>query len=156
MWGEIPVGGETVTTTGLRWRLLNSLSSAWSEQRKLMVRIIPDKDSGFGFLSKMKGWDGKSWFVPWPGKAMLAGAVSARSWQWWALHGGICCCSVAQPYLTLCNSMDCSTPGFPVFHHIPELAQTHVHGVGDAIQPSHPLSSPSPPAVNLSQHQGLS
>jgi len=64
MWGEIPVGGETVTTTGLRWRLLNSLSSAWSEQRKLMVRIIPDKDSGFGFLSKMKGWDGKSWFVP--------------------------------------------------------------------------------------------
>ena len=51
--------------------------------------------------------------------------------------------------------MDCSTPGFPVYHHLPELAQTHVHGVGDAIQPSHPLSTPSPPTFNLSQHQGL-
>ena len=51
--------------------------------------------------------------------------------------------------------MDCSTPGFPIHHHLPELAQTHVHQVGDAIQPSHPLSSPSPPAFTLSQHQGL-
>ena len=52
--------------------------------------------------------------------------------------------------------MDCSTPGFPVFHHLSELAQTHVQWVGDAIQPSHPLSSPSPPAFNLSQHGVLS
>ena len=51
--------------------------------------------------------------------------------------------------------MDCSTPGFPVPRHILELAQTHVHRVGDAIQPSHPRLSPSPPAFNLSQHQGL-
>ena len=51
--------------------------------------------------------------------------------------------------------MDCSTPGFPVLHPIPELAQTHAHQVGDVIQPSHPLSFPSPPAFNLSQHQGL-
>ena len=51
--------------------------------------------------------------------------------------------------------MDCSTPGFPVHHQLPEFTQTHVHWVGDAIQPSHPLSSPSPPAFNLSQHQGL-
>ena len=51
--------------------------------------------------------------------------------------------------------MDCSTPGFPVHHQLPELAQTHVHRVGDAIQPSHPLLSPSPPAFNLSHHQGL-
>ena len=51
--------------------------------------------------------------------------------------------------------MDCSTPGSPVHHQLPELAQTHVHRVGDAIQPSHPLSSPSPLALNLSQHQGL-
>ena len=51
--------------------------------------------------------------------------------------------------------MDCSMPGFPVHHHLLELAQTHVHRVGDAIQPFHPLSSPSPPALNLSQHQGL-
>ena len=51
--------------------------------------------------------------------------------------------------------MDCSMPGLPVFHQLPESTQTHVHWVGDAIQPSHPLSSPSPPAFNLSQHQGL-
>ena len=55
----------------------------------------------------------------------------------------------------LCDPMDCSTPGFPILHHLLELAHTHVHWVGDAIQPSHPLSSPSPPAFNLSQHQGL-
>ena len=64
-------------------------------------------------------------------------------------------CSVAKLCLTLCDPMDCSTPGFPVLHYTPELAQTRVHRVGDAIQPSHPLSSPSPPALNLSQHQGL-
>ena len=52
--------------------------------------------------------------------------------------------------------MDCSIPGFPAHHQLPELAQTHVSRVGDTIQPSHPLSSPSPPAFNLSQHQGLS
>ena len=63
--------------------------------------------------------------------------------------------SVAQLCPTLCNPTDCSTPGFPVHHQLRELAQTHVHRVGDAIHPSHPLSSPSPPAFNLSQHQGL-
>ena len=63
--------------------------------------------------------------------------------------------SVAQSCLTLCNPMNCSTPGLPVHHQLPEFTQTHVHGVGDAIQPSHPLSSPSPPAPNPSQHQGL-
>ena len=63
--------------------------------------------------------------------------------------------SVAQSCLTLCDPMDCSTPGFLVHHHLPEFTQSHVHWVGDDIQPSHPLSSPSPPAFNLSQHQGL-
>ena len=63
--------------------------------------------------------------------------------------------SVAQSCLTLCDPMDRSTPGFPVHHQLPELAQTHVHRVGDAIQPSRPLSSPSSPALNLSQHRGL-
>ena len=58
------------------------------------------------------------------------------------------------PCPTLCNPMDCSTPAFSVLHQLPELAQTHAHWVGDAIQPSHPLSSPSP-AFSLSQHQGL-
>ena len=63
--------------------------------------------------------------------------------------------SVAQLCPALCDPMDCSTPGFPVHHELLELAQAHVHWVGDAIQPSHPLLSPSPPAFNLSEHQGL-
>ena len=63
--------------------------------------------------------------------------------------------SVAQSCLTLWDSMDCSTPGFPVLHHFPECAQIYARWISDAIQPSHPLSSPSPPAFNLSQHHGL-
>ena len=63
--------------------------------------------------------------------------------------------SVAQSCLTLCDPVDCSTPGLPVHHHLPELTETHVHWVRDAIQPSHPRSSPSPPAPNPSQHQSL-
>ena len=63
--------------------------------------------------------------------------------------------SVAQLCATLCDPMDCDTPGFPVHHQLQELTQIQVHRVGDAIQPPHPLSSPSPPAFDLSQHQGL-
>ena len=63
--------------------------------------------------------------------------------------------SVAQSCPTLCDPMNPSTPGLPVHHQLPEFTQTHVHRVSDAIQPSHPLSSPSPPAPNPSQHQGL-
>ena len=64
--------------------------------------------------------------------------------------------SVTQLCPTLCDPMDCSTPGFPIHHQLRDLAQTHVHQVDDAIQPSHPLSFPSPPAFNLSQHHGFS
>ena len=63
--------------------------------------------------------------------------------------------SVVQLCLTLRDPMDCSMPGFPVHHQPLELTLTHIHRVSDAIQPSHPLSSPSPPAFNLFQHQGL-
>ena len=63
--------------------------------------------------------------------------------------------SVAQSCLTFCDPMNCSTPGLPVHHQLPEFIQTHVHWVDDAIQPSHPLLSPSPSALNLSQHEGL-
>ena len=63
--------------------------------------------------------------------------------------------SVTQSCLTLCDPMNRSTPGLPVHHHFPEFTQTHIHQVSEAIQPSHPLSSPSPPAPNPSQHQSL-
>ena len=65
------------------------------------------------------------------------------------------CSSVAQSCPTLCDPMNRSTPGLPVHHQLLEYTQTHVHRVSDAIQPSHPLSSPSPPAPNPSQHQSL-
>ena len=70
-------------------------------------------------------------------------------------HSSVQFSLVAQSSPTLCDPMNHSTPGLPVHYQLPELTQTHIHRVGDAIQPSHPLSSPSPPAFNLSQHQGL-
>ena len=66
-----------------------------------------------------------------------------------------CCSSVAKSCRALCHPEDCSTPGFPDLHHLPQFAQTHIHRVSDAIQPSHPLLHLSPPAFSLSQHQGL-
>ena len=73
----------------------------------------------------------------------------------WYHHQSVQFRSVAQSCPTLCNPMDCSMPGFPVHHQLSAITQTHVHWVGDAIQPSHPLSAPSPPTFNHSQHQGL-
>jgi len=91
----------------------------------------------------------------WPRDETCISDVSCLG-KWILYHWATCrCCSVTQLSLTLCDPMDCSTPGLPVHHQLLELTQTHVHWVGDAIQPSHPLSSPSPPAFNLSQHQGL-
>ena len=76
-------------------------------------------------------------------------------WEGSLREGSVQFSSVAQSCLTLCDPMYCSTPGLPVHHQLPEFTQIHVHWVGDAIQPSHPLSSPSPPALNLSEHQSL-
>ena len=79
--------------------------------------------------------------------------------EWWGHHqclNTLQFSSVVQLCLTLCNPMDCNTPGFSVHHQLLEFTQTHIHWVGgDAIQPSHPLSSPSPPAFSLSQNRGL-
>ena len=71
------------------------------------------------------------------------------------IHAPLCSLAVQSFSVRLCDPVDRSTPGLPVHHHLPELAQTQVHGVGDAIQPCHPLSTHYPPALNLSQHQGL-
>ena len=81
---------------------------------------------------------------------------SPSNWLLCLVHGNISSVPFSHSVMsTLCDPMDCSTPGFPVHHQLPELAQTHFHWVDDAIQPSHPLSSPSPPTFNISQHQGL-
>ena len=103
-----------------------------------------------------------------PGSPVL-GILQARTLEWvaisfsniWALAKLYCntayvqFSSVAQSCPTVCDPMNCSMPGLPVHHQLPEFTQTHAHRVGDTIQPSHPLSSPSPPAPNPSQHQSL-
>ena len=93
--------------------------------------------------------------------------VTVQGWVWgdWEMNANgmeflweamkYSCCLITKSCLTLCDPMEWSVLGFPVLHYLPEFAQTHVHWVSDAIPPSHPLSAPSPPAFNLSQHQGL-
>ena len=93
----------------------------------------------------------KQWIMPFPhchlfGYIMLSSTFKFSSVQF---------SSVAQSCPTLCNPMNSSIPGLPVHHHLPEFTQTHVHRVGNAIQPSHPLPSPFPPAPNPSQHQSF-
>ena len=88
----------------------------------------------------------------------VAISFSRRSFQprnWTQVYSTVQLSSITQSCPTFCDPMNHSTPGLPVHHQLPESTQSHVHWVGNAIQPSHPLSSPSPPALNLSQHQGL-
>ena len=87
------------------------------------------------------------------GTVVYSSFYSQHAVQWHIVAS--CCCSVAWSCPTLCDHVGCSMPGLPVLHYLLEFAQTHVHWVTDAIQPSHPLSSPSLPALHLFQHQGL-
>ena len=90
------------------------------------------------------------------GKCSLLGRLTKYYWIELRLYIYIIqFSSVIQSCPTLCDPTDCSTPGLPVHHQLPEITQPHIRRVSDAIQPSHPLSSPSPPTFNLSQHQGL-
>ena len=98
-------------------------------------------------------WDSGLWSSH--GLTYETGHTWCHYWLWSFHILNQLCCSVAQSFPTLCDPMDGSTPGFPVLHHLLELVQTHVHWVSDAVQPSRPLSSPSPPPFNLSQHQDL-
>ena len=103
-----------------------------------------------------KGW-GVCWNWSWGPTRSFVG--TAARWAWKLGHlflSAVVFSSVAKLCLTLCDHRDCSTPGFPVLHRLPEFLLTHVHWVHDTNQPSHPPSSPSPPVLSLSQHQGLS
>ena len=89
-------------------------------------------------------------------RVCISPKVCSHFHQDWAIYvHSVQFSSVTQLCLTLCDPMNCSMPGLLVHHQIQGSTQTHVHWVGDAIQPSHPLSSPSPPSLNLSKHQGL-
>ena len=99
---------------------------------------------------------GKSEWTEEPGSLQSIGSQRfGHDWSSLACKDTVTFSSVAQSCPTLWDPMNHSTPGLPVHHQLLEFTQTHVHRVGDAIQPSHPLLSPSPPALNLSQHQGL-
>ena len=89
------------------------------------------------------------WKAKWPGK------IIHQTRNITIFYNNFQFSSVAKSCLTLCDPMNCSMPGLPVHHQLPEFTQTHVHRVSDAIQPSHPLSSPSPPAPNPSQHESF-
>ena len=95
---------------------------------------------------------GRTWKQP---RCPSADEWIRKQWYIYTMEHSVQFSSVTQMCPTLCDPMNRSTPGLPVHHHLPDFTQTHVHRVSDAIQPSHPQSSPSPPALNPSQHQSL-
>ena len=146
---------------GLWWFSHSVVSDSMRPHELKPARLLcpwdsPGKNTGVGCISFSGG---SSWprLVAWSKSHKFSGPISSLTVirPWTRFIQQMFCCSVAQSCLTLWDPLDCSTPGFPVFHHLLKFAQIHVHWVSDAIQPSHPLSSPSPPAFNLSKHKGL-
>ena len=123
-----------------KWR------SPWN-QNSLNALWMLDTD----FCAWAQTWLGYFWGLGSPSLAVKTCQLQIVFAMWYIQFS-----SVTQSCLTLCNPMDCSTPGFAVLHQLLELGQTHVHLVGDSIQPSHPLSSSSPPAFNLSSNRVFS
>ena len=126
--GEAREGPGPARITGRASHTLNG-SAEWA--RGLLVRLGTSDHQGWGW--GLTPWRGNFPVIPSCSCSLDSAEVGGR------------CCSVTQSCPTLCNPTDCSTPGLPVHHQLLELAQTHVHRVGDAIQPSHPLSTPSSP-----------
>ena len=120
----------------------------WPKYWSFRFSISPSNEYSGLISFRMDWWDLQA--VQGTLKSLLQHHISKAS-----ILDSVQLTSVAQSCLTLCNPMNCSTPGLPVHHQLPEFTQTQVQQVSDAIQPSHPLSSPSPPAPNLSQHQSL-
>ena len=118
------------------------MASGPSTSRKIDAETMETDRLHFSGLQNHCRW----WLQPWNYKTLAPWKKSYSQPQF---------SSVAQLCPTLCDPMNRSTPGLPVHHQFPEFTQTHVHRTGDAIEPSHPLSSPSPPAPNASQHQSL-
>ena len=136
----------------------NLRRSALPESVRWLTTSWGPQGTGDGKVWKKRQWGGPGGGEP--ARWGLGWGCRGR-WRHRVLHGGtsrspaIISSVQSLSRVRLCDTMDCSTPGLPVHHQLPEFTQTHVHCVGDAIQPSHPPSSPSPPAFNLSQHQGL-
>ena len=127
----------------------STLRKRWPKYWSFSFSIIPSKEIP-GLISFRMDWLDLL-AVQGTLRSLLQHHCSKASILWPSVQFS----SVAQSCPTLCNPMNCSTPGLPVHHQLLELTQIHIHQVSDAIQPSHPLSSPSPPAPNPSQHQSL-
>ena len=132
--GELPRSVGTQYTTGDQWRN-NSRKNEGMEPKQQQYPVVDVT----GDRSKVQCCKDQYCIGTWNIRSIRSDEIR----------------SVTQSCPTLCDPMSRSTPGLPVHHQLPEFTQTHVHQVSDAIQPSHPLSSPSPPAPNPSQHQGL-
>ena len=153
--------GASASRSGCSWREMSSFFFFFNAAEKLVCTQQRECLQHF--------YSSKAFCFPsWPGgrgDTQVASRLSAEAgWTWVNGCEPDSICSqfcllqfswVALSCLTLCNPMDCSTSDFPVHHQLPDFAQTHIHQVSDAIWTSHPLLSPSPPAFNLSQHQGL-
>ena len=152
------VSARSVPSTGSRQGQSLEVSVSWKARRPMCLEQsggtwrrnrfpggLAGSGDKFGFNSERNGLPLEQW---------CAGKLSLKK-RYPFFFFLVQFSSVAQSCPTLCDPMNRSTPGLPVHHQLPEFTQTHVHQVGDAIQPSHPLSSPSPPAPNPSQHQGL-
>ena len=138
-WRVVPPSGEGVGLLNFRFRQ-SLVSWSWWEETVSWCPSVKEKPV----------WGAP--FTEWKGQGGRRRACRGKASMHWGVDQFG---SVAQSCPTLWDPMDCSTPGLSVHHQLLEFTQTHVHQAGDAIQPSHPLSSPSPPAPNPSQHQGL-
>ena len=136
-----------------RWIPRGSLAKGSSgEAREVLRDVTVSSPSGL-VNAHWEDTNTSGWW--WRGYTSIQPILCFCSFFVFFFNWNKCCNSVAKLCPILCNPVDCSTPDSSVLHLLPELAQTHVHWVGDAIQPSHPLPSPSAPALSLSQHQGL-
>ena len=117
-----------------------------------LEKIIVQKDSCTPIFTEALFTISRTWKIP---RCPSTDERMKKKWYMHTMEYSVNFSSVAQSCPTLCNPMIRRTPGLPVHHQLPEFTKTHVHRLSDAIQPSHPLSSPFPPALNPSQHQSL-
>ena len=155
----VPHPGIEPVPSALQHKVLTTGPPRKCPQKRFLMLCAEDRDGSVQHVQTGLFSSGTNMALSAPRKLNLLNSMSLVYFlvkcKWTKSKWTNCCCSFAKSYPTLCDPMDCSTQGFPVHHQPPELAQTHVHQVGNAIQPSHPQLSPSPPAFNLSQHQGL-